>query len=225
MVGQKFGKLLVKERKGTASNGCILWLCQCECGNVVSVRSTDLRSGRKKSCGCIQIKDLSKNKYGKLQPLFPTEERQSRSVVWQCQCDCGNQIKVSARNLTSGNTSSCGCIKSSIGEKNIEAILKENNISYEKEKTFLNFNYPDTGGKPRFDFYLPELNRLIEFDGKQHYIDTGWKNQHINFKIRQEQDILKNDYTKSNKIDLVRIPYWERDNITIEMLIGDKFLV
>ena len=168
MVGQKFGKLLVKERKGTSSDGSILWLCQC---------------------------------------------------------DCGNQIKVSARNLTSGNTSSCGCIKSSIGEKNIETILKENNISYEKEKTFLNFNYPNTGGKPRFDFYLPELNRLIEFDGKQHYIDTGWKNQHINFKIRQEQDILKNDYAKSNKIDLVRIPYWERDNVTIEMLIGDKFLV
>lgn len=224
MVGQKFDKLLVKERQGTASNGCILWLCQCDCGNMVSVRSTDLRSGRKKSCGCIQIKDLSKNKYGKLQPLFPTKERQSRSVVWQCQCDCGNQIKVSARNLTNGNTSSCGCITSSIGEKNIETILKENNIFYEKEKIFSDFVYKDTKGRPRFDFYLPDFNRLIEFDGKQHFIDTGWTNQHINFEKRKNQDELKNMYAKENNIALIRIPYWERDNITLDMLFSNQYL-
>ena len=75
-------------------------------------------------------------------------------------------IKVSARNLTNNNTLSCGCITSSIGEKNIENILKDNNISYEKEKIFSNFIYSNTGGRPRFDFYLPDFNRLIEFDGK-----------------------------------------------------------
>lgn len=224
MIGQKFYNLFVKERYDNDQQGRILFLCQCDCGKEIIVRGTDLRNGRKKSCGCKKIKDLSQTKCRKLQPLFPTEERQSGSVVWQCRCDCGNVIKVSARNLTNNNTLSCGCITSSIGEKNIENILKDNNISYEKEKIFSNFIYSNTGGRPRFDFYLPDFNRLIEFDGKQHFIDTGWTNQHINFEKRKFQDELKNMYAKENNIELIRIPYWERDNITLEMILGNQYL-
>lgn len=224
MLEKKFNNLLVRERVGSDQQGRVLFLCECDCGKEIVVRGTDLRNNRKKSCGCKSIKDLSQNKYGKLQPLYPTDERQNRSVVWQCQCDCGNFIKVSARNLTNNNTKSCGCISSSIGELNIETLLKENNIVYEKEKTFLDFVYEETNGRPRFDFYLINYNRLIEFDGKQHFYDTGWTNQHINFSKRQRQDRLKNEYAKSHNIDLVRIPYWERDNITLNMILGDQYL-
>jgi len=38
-------------------------------------------------------------------------------------------------------------------------------------------------------------------------------------------DKEKNEYALSNNIPLVRIPYWERDNITLEMIMGDKYLV
>ena len=96
--------------------------------------------------------------------------------------------------------------------------------SYEKEKIFSDFIYSDTGGRPRFDFYLPDFNRLIEFDGKQHFIDTGWTNQHINFEKRKSQDKLKNIYAKKNNIELIRIPYWERNNITLEMILGNQYL-
>lgn len=36
-----------------------------------------------------------------------------------------------------------------------------------------------------------------------------------------ERDKVKNEYALSHGIPLVRIPYWERDNITLEMLFGD----
>lgn len=83
--------------------------------------------------------------------------------MWLCKCDCGNITKVLINNLLSKATQSCGCLKTSIGELNIETLLRENNIEYIKEKTFEDL------GKLRFDFYLPTYQRLIEFDGIQHY--------------------------------------------------------
>lgn len=41
----------------------------------------------------------------------------------------------------------------------------------------------------------------------------------------QKNDNIKNEYCKTNNIPLVRIPYWERDNITLEMLLGKEYLV
>lgn len=67
--------------------------------------------------------------------------------------------------MTIGHVQSCGCI-SSIGEANIQEVLQDNNISFEKEKVFKDFIYEDTQGFPRYDFYLPEYNRLVEFDGR-----------------------------------------------------------
>ena len=89
---------------------------------------------------------------------------------------------------------------------------------------FSDFIFKETGGSPRYDFYLPKYNRLIEFDGSQHYQDnidffrTKVENQ-------KERDKLKNEYALSHNIDLVRIPYWQQNNITLELLLGDKYLV
>lgn len=50
----------------------------------------------------------------------------------------------------------------------------------------------------------------------------AWKqNSRITLKIQQERDHRKNQWCLSHNIPLVRIPYWERDNITLEMLMGD----
>ena len=77
----------------------------------------------------------------------------------------------------------------------------------------------------RFDFYLPEQNRLIEFDGSQHYQATGGWNDNENLALVQQRDTAKNNYAFEHNIPLVRIPYWERDNITLEMIMGDQYLV
>ena len=55
-------------------------------------------------------RDLSGERFGNLVAVRPTSERKSGSVVWECQCDCGNTTLASAQNLRRGDKKSCGCI-------------------------------------------------------------------------------------------------------------------
>ena len=61
-----------------------------------------------------------------------------------------------------------------------------------------------------FDFYLSELNIVIEFDGEHHYKPIRGMKHFISTKLH---DAMKTQYCKWNNIDLLRIPYWDRDNI------------
>lgn len=57
-TGKKYGKLKVLcpiERR-QVSNGCIIWKCECDCGNITYVCGNNLRFGRVKSCGCTHKK-------------------------------------------------------------------------------------------------------------------------------------------------------------------------
>ena len=51
LIGQVFGKLTVIELD-KESSGRRKWICKCSCGNTVSVREYNLKSGNTKSCGC-----------------------------------------------------------------------------------------------------------------------------------------------------------------------------
>ena len=52
LTGMKFGRLTVIERAENSKNRGARWLCQCDCGKKVIVRSSDLRNGQTVSCGC-----------------------------------------------------------------------------------------------------------------------------------------------------------------------------
>lgn len=54
LINQKFGHLTVIRRDGSDGRGEAKWLCQCDCGNpmLISVLSSNLRSGHTQSCGC-----------------------------------------------------------------------------------------------------------------------------------------------------------------------------
>ncbi len=53
LIGKKFGKLIVIERKGSDKYGKSLWLCECECGKECIKLGGRLISGKTKSCGCL----------------------------------------------------------------------------------------------------------------------------------------------------------------------------
>lgn len=230
LTGQKFNKLTVLYLKEKQYHK-IIWHCKCDCGNECDVSSSSLISGNTKSCGCLKKKnsyftnfkkDLTGLKFQYLTVLEETDKRIYGKIIWKCQCDCGNIVFLNTSSLTSGNTTSCGCKTQSLGALNIENILKENNIKYKKE-----YVIHDLLGH-RFDFAIinnDDLVRLIEFDGEQHYKSTGGWNSPEALKIRQKQDKIKNEYAISHNIPLVRIPYWERDNITLDLLLGDKYLI
>ena len=238
LTGQKFGRWTVIKKVPNLKSRDSKFLCKCECGTEREVLGKNLRNGRSSSCGCYKkeidtqriIKlnkeralNLKGQKYGLLTPLEPTEKRLSNSIIWKCQCDCGNITYVSVDNLRGARpVRSCGCLGNSVGEKFIENILKENNIEYIKEYTNQTCRFEDTNALARFDFYLPKYNRLIEFDGEYHYIE---KNRGESLEKRPEKDIYKNHWAKENNISLVRIPYWERDKITLDMMLRDQYLV
>ena len=55
LTGQKFGKLLVIRRDGSAPNGgskAPMWLTRCDCGQEKRMNGSNLRRGVSKSCGC-----------------------------------------------------------------------------------------------------------------------------------------------------------------------------
>lgn len=247
LTGKQFGKLTVIERDynyasehNLKSNG-VFWKCQCICGGKTTTSAKSLKSETKISCGCVPktmitelgknaLKDLTGKKFGKLTVVnrnlsYAVENNiVSKHTYWNCVCDCGGKITFLGASLKQGLTTSCGCI-SSLGEEKIRNILINNNINFEAQKTF-----PDLRANNiwfyRYDFYLPDYNRLIEFDGEQHYSYSGkgWNTEEY-FKKVQYSDQIKNEYALSNHIDLIRIPYWERNNITLTMLLENKYLI
>ena len=230
LTNQRFGRLIVLKRVENAKDGHARWLCQCDCGNTTIVNSNVLKRNHTKSCGClnkevaskkakISYKDLTNQRFGKLIAKKYLGSSDKQKARWLCQCDCGNNNFITtSHNLLSGNTQSCGCIKSK-GEEKIKLILQQHNIKYEQEKIFSDLPLK------RFDFYLSDFNLLIEYDGQQHYQNNGGWNSKENLENTQKRDKEKNEYALSHNIPLIRIPYWERDNITLEILLGNKYLV
>lgn len=114
--GYRSGRLTAEYKTGQTENGYPVWHCQCDCGGSIDATTKRLLSGAVKNCGCERVPrarelDLTGQRFGKLTVLSRTEARRDQgSVVWLCQCDCGNQKEVSARRLTQGKVRSCGCL-------------------------------------------------------------------------------------------------------------------
>lgn len=218
-----FGQLTVIQDTGKRSQGHKIWLCQCSCGNFTEVAGNNLKSGNTKSCGCInKRKNLLGQKFGLLTVIDDAGNDEYGNSLWRCQCDCGNIKIIKGGNLTSGGTITCGCGKMSKGEIAIKNILDENNIKYITE-----YQSPELKGK-RFDFAIlnPDnsIKQLIEFDGIQHFQEWNRDNKE-SLQDRQKRDQIKNNWAKEKNIPLRRIPYWELDNLNIDMLFSDKYLI
>lgn len=287
LLNQRFGKLLVIKETDERKNKSVVWECQCDCGNIIKCSTKELRSDgviQCPSCGNnrepkIKLReDIIGKRFGKLKVIEQTQKKtKSGSYIFKCRCDCGKEVEVARHELISGDTKSCGCkrrkyhledivnnrqilgfsqektgyykckcllcgreyealgptldktiscgCQRSIGEFNIIKILQENNIPFIKEYQF-------SGSKYRYDFAIIKDNklviRLVEFDGEQHYKEgiknSGWST-YQKYEYTYQNDIAKNLLAKENGIPLVRIPYWERDTISLDLILGNKYLV
>lgn len=102
--------------------------------------------------------------------------------------------------------------KDSKAVKFIENYLKDNNIQFEREKTFEGFNSNKRLNTPySFDFFLPEYNLLLEFDGEQHF--RAFRNNVEKLKKTHENDLIKNQWVKEHLISLVRLNYKHEKNL------------
>lgn len=57
------------------------------------------------------MNDLTGQVFTRLTVMGRTEGHDSKSPMYLCRCECGNESRVSARALKSGNTRSCGCLR------------------------------------------------------------------------------------------------------------------
>lgn len=55
--------------------------------------------------------DLTGKVFGKLTVIADDGRTADRCIRWKCLCECGNEVNVSGRSLTSGHTRSCGCLQ------------------------------------------------------------------------------------------------------------------
>ena len=123
---------------------------------------------------------------------------------------CNTSRTVIAKSFL-GRKGICPVCDESEGEFITRKILQERNIKFIQHYTgFKDCRYKNT---LEFDFYLPELNTVIEYQGEQHYIDSGWK-EGKEFEEQQIRDEIKREYCKVNNIKEIEIPFWEKNNIS-----------
>lgn len=107
LTGQRFGRLVVIRDSGErASSGEVIWECKCDCGKKSFVKSTNLRSGHTKSCGCLHeevtSKRMSKTLKTKGYHNKLTEARKGITLVEGT--DLSKLTKKKQSNNTSGQT-------------------------------------------------------------------------------------------------------------------------
>ena len=130
------------------------------------------------------------------------------AIKHRCKID-GYEWMVSPSHLLSGT--GCPLCSNSKGETMIKKWLDSHNVKYVVQKRFKGCK--DKRTLP-FDFYLPERNTCIEYDGEQHYRPVRFGGISVDdsdkrFEYVKYHDEIKNNYCKSNNIKLIRIPYFK----------------
>lgn len=154
-----------------------------------------------------EVIDLTGSEYEVIGEYISTHKN-----IEMLHVECGHKYSVAPSNFLSGKR--CPKCRLSKGEKEIQRWLCSNGFNYTHQYKFNDCRYK----KPlSFDFAVFDNNNnllsLLEFDGIQHFetID-GWGG---NGKLEdtKKRDIIKNEYCKNNDINLIRIPYWNYDEI------------
>lgn len=231
IVGKTFGRLVIAKRldEYIPHNG-YKYMCYCSCGNPEPTYTwqTNLLNQHDQSCGCIHFgkKDLTNQKFGMLTAIkcLNISSSNDHSLLWECQCECGEKCEVSVTELTSGERTACRKHSSSYGEINIYTILRENNIDFKHQELLDECRFPTSHLKARFDFYFN--NSLLEYDGQQHFKWTGkgWCTEK-NYIDTHNRDLYKNQWAWENNIPMRRIPYNYKGKLTIERILSDEFLI
>lgn len=240
LTSQTFNDLtVIKEFECDIPNGVRRWECQCACGNRTVVKTSDLTTGKVKSCGCRKISQIPPGSvFGKLTVRSATEKRASNgTIIYLCDCECGNTCEVPSSNLIRGDWRSCGCGRHlSYGEIDIANRLDEMNIIFNRNQRFDNLTpifreeRQVSGGRPpEYDFAIynnGQLSYIIEYDGIQHFKpqQSGWATEDKVLSTHHS-DLLKNHYCFNNNIPIIRIPYNQEYNNSDLILETTRFLL
>ena len=120
----------------------------------------------------------------------------------------------------------CQKCRKSKGEKSISDYLTLNNIKY-----FEQYKFDECRDKRRlpFDFYLPDYNICIEYQGKQHYEPTMHvmlaKNETVGYEaylVQKRHDQIKKEFCKNSNIRLIEIKYDQKVSTILDECLKNK---
>lgn len=132
----------------------------------------------------------------------------SEHVDVECKV-CGHRWSPVAKSLTHG--AGCPRCAMSHGERTIKRYLDDYNVEYVPQKQFEQL-VGINGGLLSYDFYLPQYNLLIEYQGEYHDGTVPIQTE-VEFLKQQEHDKRKKEYAKVHNIKLLEIWYWDFGNI------------
>lgn len=122
ITGMRFGKLVAIAPVDPFQKGDVIWHCRCDCGGEIDAPLPQLRSGYRKSCGCLShppLKDFISKRFGNLTVLAYAGKRAGMHR-WRCLCDCGKETIVGQTLLQNGKTKSCGCLQAASIMENLK---------------------------------------------------------------------------------------------------------
>lgn len=125
--------------------------------------------------------------------------------------NCSNHVefKQTPINHTNSRKQGCPICNESKSEALVAFILQSYNIDFEMQKKFKDLKHKVL---LIFDFYLPDYNICIEYDGEQHYSQIDDLSDNDAFCELQFRDALKDEYCENNKIQLLRLTYKDSDD-------------
>lgn len=233
LLGKRFGRWIVIDSapnrvSESGKTHSIMWKCKCDCGNIKNVGARALKTGASLSCGCLQKERVSEaltdnllgRRFGYLTVVARSgshcsskSRKGSFSAVWTCKCDCGNTVNVLGFSLKNGDTTSCGCKKSSKYEMYTEQYLQSCGYilhkDYFREKTFDGLKGINNR-KLRFDFYVKLHNGeniVIECQGEQHYESVKYYGGEKYFEKLKKHDQIKKEFAAAHGYRLVEVNY------------------
>lgn len=190
-----------------------------DCENIFTRRINDHLLGRECSF-CLKIFKRSNTEDFIHKANIVHPEKYDYSLVEYVNCN--KKVKIICKKCNfkflqnpSNHLSGQGCPKcnESKGENKISYYLYKNNIQFIPYKGFESLR--DIRSL-KFDFYLEDLNLLVEYDGMGHYLACfGFtlEQKQKNLEGCQRRDKIKDEWAKANNIPLLRIPYWDYDRI------------
>jgi len=174
--------------------------------NICANKEKGLKMTKSHEKFCQEIYDLVGDEY---EVLNQYKNSRNRIKMRHNVKECNYVFKMFPSNFLFG--SRCPLCNKSKGENIITKYLINNNINFIPQKRFKSL--VGTGnGLLSYDFYLPEYNLLIEYQGEFHDGTNKLQNSK-KFKRQVEHDRRKKEYALSNKYNFLEIWYWDFDNI------------
>ena len=169
-----------------------------------------------KGCRCPKCSHKAKLTYEEVKQYFESYGYKLLSTKYiganeklKVECPKGHRFEISYAKFYTGRR--CSVCNMSSGEQEVARVLDKYNIEYD-----IQYRFDDCKNilTLPFDFKLKKKGRpiCIEFDGDMHFKPRGTDTIEY-FIQRKINDGLKNEYCLNNGIKLIRIPYWETQNI------------